>query len=141
MRFARAIELPLSLWKKHCMVLRALKVPSVSAAALPPPSPAALEAATELTRVTAKVSSAEQDRLSYSRDMWPLALMWIRQGRIPPPPDLVVWPRSIEEVVEVVKLARRRKLAVIPFGAGSGVCGATWALQGGIALDMKHLDA
>ncbi len=37
-------------------------------------------------------------------------------------------------------LARRHRLAVVPFGAGSGVCGGTVALRGGIALDLKRLE-
>ncbi|MHB8878597.1 MAG: hypothetical protein ACYC8T_33275, partial [Myxococcaceae bacterium] len=66
---------------------------SVSAASLPPPSAAARAVAAELSlALQGRVSTLEQDRLSYSRDLWPKALLWIRQGRIPAPPDLVVWP-------------------------------------------------
>jgi alkyldihydroxyacetonephosphate synthase len=68
-------------------------------------------------------------------------LLWIRQGRLPPPPDAVVWPGSEEEVQAVIRLCRARRIAVIPFGAGSGVCGGTVAVKGGIALDMKRLEA
>ncbi len=110
--------------------------------ALPPPSPRALAAYSELKSLLAgRVSHVDQDRLSYARDMWPLALMWIRQGRTPPPPDLIAWPKSDAEVQAVIALARREKLAVVPFGAGSGVCGGVWALYGGITLDLKKLDA
>jgi len=28
----------------------------------------------------------------------------------------------------------------VPFGGGSGVCGGTWALRGGIALDLKRMN-
>ncbi|MBK7860301.1 MAG: FAD-binding oxidoreductase [Archangiaceae bacterium] len=59
---------------------------------------------------------------------------------MPPPPDLVVWPSTEEEVQAVIAVARRRKLPVIPYGAGSGVCGGTWATHGGVALDLKRLD-
>lgn len=114
---------------------------SFSAAALPPPSEAARAALAELSDALAgRVSSADQDRLCYSRDMWPKALLWIRQGRIPPPPDLVAWPADEGEVAEAIRVARAHRLAVVPFGAGSGVCGGTWAIRGGIALDLKRLD-
>lgn len=88
-----------------------------------------------------RVSTAEQDRLMYARDMWPVGLLFIRQGKTPLPPDAVVWPRTEEELVELVRLARERRVPLIPFGAGSGVCGGTWALRGGLAVDLKHFEA
>ncbi|MDQ3263579.1 MAG: FAD-binding oxidoreductase [Myxococcota bacterium] len=114
----------------------------VSALQLPAPGAVAHVAATELAKVLgpAQVSLRDEDRLSYARDMWPKALLWIRQGRIPPPPDLVAWPASEAEVAAVIAVARAHKLAVVPFGAGSGVCGGTIALRGGIALDLKRLE-
>lgn len=113
----------------------------VSAASLPPPSALAQAAAAELAQLLpGRVSLSDQDRLSYARDLWTKAILWIRQGRIPPPPDLVVWPGSEEEVVKVIQLCRRHKLPVIPFGAGSGVCGGVWAVRGGVSLDLKRLE-
>lgn len=109
--------------------------------ALPPPSAKALAVEAQLkTMLGIRVSHVDQDRLSYARDMWPLALLWIRQGRTPPPPDLIVWPKTEAEILGVIDLARKEKLAVIPFGAGSGVCGGIWALHGGISLDLKRFD-
>ncbi len=114
---------------------------AVSAAALPPPSEAA-RAAVEQVRgaLQGRLSFAEQDRLCYSRDMWPKALLWIREGKIPPPPDAVVWPKDEAEIVELVKAARAHKVALIPYGAGSGVCGGTLAVHGGIAVDLKRME-
>lgn len=118
------------------------RLPNVSAAALPPPRPQVLEARPALARaVGGRVSTDDLDRLAYARDLWPLALLWIRQGKIPPPPDAVVWPGSDDEVSAVIKLARAKKLAVIPYGAGSGVCGGTWAINGGVTMDLKRFDA
>lgn len=87
-----------------------------------------------------RVSTEEVDRLAYARDLWPLALLWIRQGRVPVPPDAVVWPGTDDEVARVVQVARERKVALIPYGAGSGVCGGTWAVQGGVTVDLKRFD-
>lgn len=113
----------------------------LSASSLPPPSALAQAAAAELSQLLpGRVSVADEDRLSYARDMWPKAILWIRQGRIPPPPDVVVWPGSEEEVAKVIQLARAHKLPVIPFGAGSGVCGGVCAVRGGISLDLKRLE-
>lgn len=118
------------------------RLPNVSAAALPAPRPQVLEAKPELSSaVGGRLSTDDLDRLAYARDLWPLALLWIRQGKIPPPPDSVVWPGSEDEVSKVIKLARARKLAVIPYGAGSGVCGGTWAINGGVTMDLKRFDS
>src|SRR5262249_61077977 len=38
-------------------------------------------------------------------------------------PDAVALPRRAEEVVQVVKLCRREKVAIVPRGAGTGVIG------------------
>jgi alkyldihydroxyacetonephosphate synthase len=118
-----------------------LTVQPVSADRLPPPREAARAAGGELSRLLeGRVSFEEQDRLIYSRDVWPKALIWIRQGLIPPPPDAVVWPKDEAEVAEIIRTARAHKVAVIPFGAGSGVCGGITAVNGGLALDLKKLE-
>jgi alkyldihydroxyacetonephosphate synthase len=109
--------------------------------ALPPPRREVLAAERELSAaVSGRFSTRELDRLSYARDLWPLALVWIREGRIPPPPDAIVWPGSDDEVAALIARAREHKLPVIPFGAGSGVCGGTVAVHGGLALDLKRFD-
>lgn len=117
-------------------------IASYPVGALPPPSSAALAVEGALKAIVGgRVSHADQDRLSYARDMWPLALLWVRAGKTPPPPDLICWPRTDAEVAAIVALARREKLALIPFGAGSGVCGGVWALKGGITVDLKRFDS
>jgi alkyldihydroxyacetonephosphate synthase len=108
---------------------------------LPPPREAVHAAAAELSRaVGGRLSFEEQDRLCYARDMWPKALVLIRQGRIPPPPDAVVWPATEDEVAQVIRTARAHRIPLIPFGAGSGVCGGVCAVKGGIAIDLKKLE-
>jgi len=89
----------------------------------------------------AHVSEAGVDRVAYSRDLWPKGMIWAGQGqgRVHPP-DAVVWPGSTEEVSEVLRYAWRRKLPVVPFGAGSGVCGGGLPVGGGLVLDLKRLD-
>lgn len=119
-----------------------MKVTNVSAAALPGLRTGALAARTALSQaVNGRLSSEEVDRLSYARDMWPLGLLWMRQGRIPSPPELVVWPSTEAEVAKVIQIARAHRLPVIPYGAGSGVCGGTWAINGGVTLDLKRFDS
>jgi alkyldihydroxyacetonephosphate synthase len=84
-------------------------------------------------------------RAAYARDLWPLGHIAFAAGTgldLGAPfrrPDAVVRPRSTEEVAKVVRLANERGFAVVPWGAGSGVCGGTVAVRGGVALDLKGL--
>jgi alkyldihydroxyacetonephosphate synthase len=88
----------------------------------------------------AHVSNGEADRLAYSRDLWPKTILWAKEGLVPPPPLVVVWPGSAEEIAAVVRFAVSRKIAITPYGAGSGVCGGTVQVEPGIVLDVKRLD-
>src|SRR3712207_3855252 len=54
----------------------------------------------------------------------------------PRPPDAVVYPKTRAEVVEVLRFADGRGLAVIPFGEGSSLEGHTIPTRGGISLDL-----
>jgi alkyldihydroxyacetonephosphate synthase len=88
-----------------------------------------------------QVSVRRLDRAIYSRDVWPRNTMRLAAGELPPLPELVVWPGTVEEVQAVVRIAAKVKLPMIPMGAGSGVCGGTVALDGrGMIVDLKRLD-
>lgn len=86
------------------------------------------------------VSQQTSDRLAYARDMWPRCLIRQRAGFLDHPPDVVVWPADSEQVGQVVRLAAAARVPLVPFGAGSGVCGATLPHRGGIVCDLKRLD-
>ena len=68
---------------------------------------------------------------SYSRDATPLF-----HGL----PEVVVTPRSTQEVVEIVKFAASTKTPIIARGAGSNLCAATVPLNGGIVLSMNKMN-
>jgi alkyldihydroxyacetonephosphate synthase len=85
------------------------------------------------------VSTGDEDRLATARDMWPRSLVRQRAGAFDHLPDAVVWPGDADQVAEVVRLCARERVALVPFGAGSGVCGGTLPVQGGVLLDLKRL--
>ncbi|MBU6997500.1 MAG: FAD-binding oxidoreductase [Theionarchaea archaeon] len=87
------------------------------------------------------VSCREIDRLSYSRDYWPIALRWMLEGKVPALPDFVVWPETTDHISHIVRIASEEKIPVVPFGEGSGVLGGAIPVQGGIVLDMKKMSA
>ncbi|HEV7677449.1 MAG TPA: FAD-binding oxidoreductase [Candidatus Dormibacteraeota bacterium] len=86
------------------------------------------------------VSTSRADRAAVAHDLWPRALIRARQGTPPPPPDCVVWPRTAEHVAQILEACGAAHVPVTPFGAGTGVCGAVIAQQGGVALDLKRMD-
>jgi D-lactate dehydrogenase (cytochrome) len=57
-----------------------------------------------------------------------------------PPPEVVVFCESTEDVAEVVKLADRHAVPVIPFGAGSSLEGHLLAVQGGVSIDLTRMN-
>lgn len=85
-------------------------------------------------------SEDSEDKTSYARDLWPRGLILARGGKPAElPPDAVVWPKDAQTLSQVVRLCRQHQIPFVPFGAGSGVCGGTLALRGGLCIDMKKM--
>lgn len=52
------------------------------------------------------------------------------------PPDVVVYPKSTEEIAGIVTICAQYSVPIIPFGAGTSVEGHVLALYGGVCIDM-----
>jgi len=87
-----------------------------------------------------RVSARSDDLVIASRDVYPAGEFWTRKGEIRHKPDCVVWPESVEEVAALLKFANEHRIPVVPYGGGSGVCGGTIPLEGGIVCDLKRMD-
>jgi glycolate oxidase len=81
-----------------------------------------------------KVFSEYVDRLAYSRD-WSARLASDKKL-----PDLVVSPTSTDEVVEIVKIAEKYNMPVIPCGGLTGMAGGTVPTHGGIMIETKNMN-
>lgn len=55
-------------------------------------------------------------------------------------PDLVLFPRSTEDVVAIVKLAREYGLPVVGRGAGTGLSGGAIPVEGGIMVAFARMN-
>ncbi len=55
-------------------------------------------------------------------------------------PDCAVWAESVEEVSQILKLANREKIPLVPRGAGTGLSGMAVPIKGGIVLDLNHMN-
>ncbi len=85
------------------------------------------------------VSDKEIDKLSYSKDYWPIALRWTLEGKVAALPDFLVWPENTTQVSQIIILANTEDVPIIPFGEGSGVLGGAVPVKGGIVVDMKKM--
>ncbi|XP_010965495.1 probable D-lactate dehydrogenase, mitochondrial isoform X1 [Camelus ferus] len=56
------------------------------------------------------------------------------------PPDAVVWPQNVEQVSQLAALCYGHGVPIIPFGTGTGVEGGVCAVQGGVCINLTHMD-
>lgn len=80
---------------------------------------------------TEYVSTNQADLFIYSQDM--------TQAK-PSLPDVVVMPKSVEEVQAIVRLANEEKIPITPYVAGGNIGGLAIPLKGGIVLDLRRMN-
>ena len=56
------------------------------------------------------------------------------------PPQVVVKPANAAEIQEIVRLAEREHLPLVPRGGGTGLSGGALATRGGIVLSLERLN-
>lgn len=72
---------------------------------------------------------------------WSWMSRYLRYRDLPlPTADVAVWPATSEEAAAVVRIASEYRVPVVPRGGGSGTQGGTFALYGGIAVDMTRMN-
>jgi alkyldihydroxyacetonephosphate synthase len=86
------------------------------------------------------VSVEESDKFIYSTDWAWMPQMWLDRGMQLRPPDYIVHPGSAQEISEILEVANKYRIPVIPWGGGSGTQGGALPIFGGILLDMKRMD-
>jgi alkyldihydroxyacetonephosphate synthase len=107
---------------------------------------AAIVSASELERYLASIVGAENvvpqaaARVAYANDQYWYSIAAAGAGQPLSRPDIAAKPTTVEQVVEIVKLANRLKIPITPWGGGSGVQGAANADRGGIVLDLCLLN-
>jgi glycolate oxidase len=81
-----------------------------------------------------RVSQSPMHRMAYSRDWSP------RLRTAQDLPDLIVVPHTTDEVVQLVQVALKCGLPVVPFAGGTGMGGGVAAWKGGIMVETKGLN-
>ena len=87
------------------------------------------------------VTEAPVHLSAYRRDLWPRdTLNMLKTGERPEPPMAVATPTHSDHVAEAIVWAQSEGVTVVPYGAGSGVCGGSRGRAGSIVIDMKRLN-
>ena len=55
-------------------------------------------------------------------------------------PDVVVKPANANQISDILKLANRHNIPVVPRGGGTGLSGGALAVEGGICLSLERLN-
>jgi glycolate oxidase len=76
------------------------------------------------------LSSTPEDRACYSYDAAVERCV----------PDLVVFPATEDHVIRLMRYAHRRRIPVVPHGAGSGCSGGGLPVQGGILVSFERMN-
>ncbi len=85
------------------------------------------------------ISFALHDKYVYSKDAWILSVIKFKRLEDLPLPDAIVWPENTQQVSEILKIATKYRVPIIPYGGGAGVVGGIIASKGGIILDLKKM--
>jgi len=56
-------------------------------------------------------------------------------------PDVVIKPRTTQEISEVMKICNRNRIPVTPRGAGTGLAGAALPQMGGVLISMERFNS
>lgn len=78
-----------------------------------------------------KISTQPDDLQTFGRD-WTKAF--------PPAPSAIVFPRSVEQVQAIVKLANAEKFAVVPSGGRTGLSGGAVATRGEVVVALDYMN-
>ena len=81
-----------------------------------------------------RVTQSPIHRMAYSRDWSP------RESNAVDLPDIIVIPRTTEEMVRMTQIALQYGIPIVPFGGGTGMGGGTAAWKGGIMVETKGMN-
>jgi alkyldihydroxyacetonephosphate synthase len=92
-----------------------------------------------LVDVCAEVRTDAASRAEASRDWWPLAMTWARDGQVGGLAGVVARPASPAEVAAVLGVCHEATVPVTAAAGRSGVVGGSVPVHGGVVLDLTGL--
>lgn len=88
-----------------------------------------------------RVATGEAERSAHAHDYWALEAIRDLAGRPAEPPLAIVYPESTDEVSRLLVVAQRTRTPVVPYGLGSGVCGAVRPGPEALVVDLSRMAA
>ncbi len=79
---------------------------------------------------TGNVISKKVDLLAYARDLTPYLAV----------PDVVVFPKSRNDIIAILGIAKEKGIPVTPRGGGASFQGSSLPVRGGIVLDLSRMN-
>jgi alkyldihydroxyacetonephosphate synthase len=86
------------------------------------------------------VSWDDETLAKHSHDTWCLLLLRELRGTLTARPLCIVNPTRVEQVSALLAYANQQRLAVVPFGGGSGVCGGVQPPEGAVVVDLRRMN-
>lgn len=76
----------------------------------------------------------------FGHDLWAIRTFLRHQGQLPAQDYAVVRPESVTEVQAILAIAVAHRVPIVPYGAGSGVCGGAVPQSGAVVIDLGGLN-
>ncbi len=83
------------------------------------------------------IKTDDYTRLAVSYGKTMIDLMRLRNGIVENIPDVVLYPRSKEDIEAIVKYCNEQHIPIYIYGGGSSVTRGTECMKGGVSLDMR----
>ena len=86
-----------------------------------------------------EVSVDHHPRAVAGRDWWPLSIAWAARGQVPAMAGAVARPTDAAQVSIILRRCNEARVPVTPTAGGSGVCGGSVPVFGGLSVDLTAL--
>ncbi|MFN3480426.1 MAG: FAD-binding oxidoreductase [Thermodesulfovibrionales bacterium] len=84
-----------------------------------------------------KISTEPEDLICYSFDA-----SGVKVGEYAEPePFAVLWPKTTEEVIRIMRYAHENNLTIVPRGAGTGMTGGSIPLRGCLVISLERMNS
>jgi alkyldihydroxyacetonephosphate synthase len=96
--------------------------------------------------LTSILSSDKYDRAAHTYGKSTRDILRGAHRQFEAPPDLIAYPETEQQLIDVLDWCTRERVAVVPFGGGTSVCGGVESgliegdYRGAVSLDLARLD-
>ncbi len=76
----------------------------------------------------------------HCRDTWCLSVLRALRGTLAARPLCVVSPREVDQICALLQYANQARVPIVPYGAGSGVCGGVLPADDAVVIDLRRMN-